>query len=459
MGLTDTIAAVATAQGEGGVGIIRISGPDALRVALVLFRTTDTEIQDRRLHYGSVIDRAGNTVDIGFLAYMKAPRSYTGEDVVELHCHGGPLILKEVLEVVIGSGARLARPGEFTKRAFLNGKLDLAQAEAVIDLIRAQTELSLSAARGRLEGDLSRKVNAVKGGLFNLLARLEAELDFSEHEIDELPAGEILSGMKEAEGDIEKLLSTYGEGRAIREGVKTLILGRPNAGKSSLLNILLQEERAIVTPVPGTTRDIIEEVVSIRGIPVRLMDTAGLRHTDDQVEAIGVRLAKDRIKDAALILYLIDASTQPFSEDREYLFSMEGREILIVANKSDLLSPEKRAGIESEFEGHKMIFISALTGDGVEGLKEEIFTVAAGRRPGLTDVPPGELVASLRHKESLEKSLEGLRRAQTAMEDGLAKEFVATDLRAALDSLGEITGETTTEDILERIFSSFCIGK
>ncbi len=464
----DTIAAVATPPGEGGVGIVRISGPKALYVAQAVFAPArDTcEIRPLRLYYGTIKDPStGRAVDDGYMVYMKGPRSFTGEDTVELHCHGGLLVTKKVLEAVLSAGARTAGPGEFTRRAFLNGKLDLSQAEAVCDLIRAQTESAMRSARGRLKGGLSRRVNSIKEILLDLLVRVEAELDFAEDEIEETPSGTLSEGIERARGEIEELVATYEQGRILREGVKAAILGRPNTGKSSLLNILLREERAIVTDVPGTTRDVIEEVVVIRGLAVRLMDTAGLRDTVDEVESIGVERARERVKEAALVLFVVDSSSGDFSGDRELLETTLGmspdKKVVVVANKMDLVGEKERirGEVEKAFTGRPVVFISAFREEGIGDLEEKIVEEAVGRRHAATEADPGELVTSLRHKEALLRALEGLERAGAAVENGLAREFIATDLRWSVDRLGEITGETTTEDILDRIFSSFCIGK
>lgn len=453
--IEDTIAAIASAQGEGGVGVIRLSGPKALDVALARFHASGP-VEERRLVYGSFLGPGEARIDVGFLAWMPSPRSYTGEDVVELHCHGGPLVLREVLSSVTGAGARPALPGEFTKRAFLNGKLDLAQAEAVIDLIRARTTLALEAARGRLEGGLSRKVGSIKEGLVGLLAHIEAELDFSGEEIDALPVDEALGQIDRASAEARRLLSTFTEGRALREGVRTVILGRPNAGKSSLLNVLLEEERAIVTPMPGTTRDIIEEVVEIKGLPVRLMDTAGLRKSADEVESIGVRMAMERAAGAALIIFVADLAAD-FQGDIEILSGLDRDRTIVAANKADI-AMERLAEARRAFEGFEVVAISALTHDGIEPLKGLMFEKASGKGPGM-EAPAGELVASVRHRDCLEKCLQRLACAREAVRDGLARELVAADIRASIDALGEITGETTTEDILDMVFSSFCIGK
>lgn len=452
---SDTIAAIATPQGEGGVGIIRLSGPKALEVALKRFRAAGP-VEERRLIYGSILGPANERLDVGFLAYMPSPRSYTGEDVVEFHCHGGPLLLRQVLSAIVKAGARLAGPGEFTRRAFINGKLDLSQAEAVIDMIRAQTSLSLSSARGRLEGGLSRKVASLKAPLVELLAHVEAELDFTEEEIDGLPASVIFSKISNAAAGVEQLLSTFGEGRALREGLKVLILGRPNAGKSSLMNVLLQEVRAIVTPIPGTTRDVIEETLEIRGMPVRLMDTAGLREAADEVEAIGVRLARGKIEEAGLIIFVADLSAD-LTADREILSSLPFDKTIIAANKVDIGSARLQEA-RASFEGFDVVPISATAEQGIEALKDLLFEKAAGGKAGM-ETPVGELVASVRHRDCLVKCLIGLERAEAALAEGLPRELAAADIRASIDALGEITGETTSEDILDIIFSSFCIGK
>ena len=470
---SDTIAAISTPPGEGGIGIVRISGPGAKAAGLKVFRPVHPEkapgdIEERYFNYGFMIDPEKNEeIDNGFLVFMEGPGSYTGEDTIELHCHGGALIMKKVLDAVLKRGARIANPGEFTRQAFLNGKLDLAQAEAVIDLIRAQTEYCLSSARGRLAGFFSRNVNEVKEVLVNLLARIEAELDFPE-DTTGLTNDFFFDETDKASRALKRLVSTYEEGRVIRDGVRVLILGRPNTGKSSLLNILLKEERAIVTEVPGTTRDVIEEVLNIRGILVRLMDTAGLREHADYVESIGIKAAKERIGTAQLILFVVDSSLSdgnfkdagPWREDLKLLKETEGKKVLVVANKLDLVDEKAREKIRKAFQGFKPHFISALHSAGIEELKDAIHEEAVGRgRGGVHETPPGELVTSLRHKVSLEEALKGVERSVRAQKEGLPREFAATDLRWSINSLGEITGETTTEDILDRIFSEFCIGK
>ena len=463
----DTIAAVSTPPGEGGIGIIRISGSNAFDCAgRVFFPAGERQkpLKERYLHYGLMKDAGGRVLDNGCVVLMKGPASYTGEDVAELQCHGSTLVLREVLASVLKAGARLAEPGEFTKRAFLAGKLDLAQAEAVIDIIRASTRAALASARGRLGGAFSRRVEEIKETLVELLAGIEAELDFpEEEEVEPMASCAIIEVLERAEERLEKLLATFDEGRALREGVRVLILGRPNVGKSSLLNLLLDEQRAIVTPVPGTTRDVIEEVVNIRGLPVRLMDTAGLRDTADPVESIGVANAREKVKDASLVLYVVDASEpSSFHLDIEELARVgkeDDAKVIVIANKSDLAGKQKDAA-EKAFEGFLMTHTCAVDGAGLAGLKDAIFASVVHRAPDEeAQTPAGELVASLRHSTALSGALEGVVRAREAATNGVEKEFVATDVRWAVDRLGEITGETTTEDILERIFSTFCIGK
>ena len=332
--LSDTICAIATPFGEGGIGIIRISGSDAKKIAYAVFRPKRQykRFESRRLYYGTILNPAYNTsLDDVLMAVMERPKSFTGEDVVEFQCHGGQLVLQRVIELILRHGARLAEPGEFTKRAFLNSKIDLAQAESVIDLIRAKTDLSLRAARIQMEGQLSQKINLIKEDIVDLLVHIEAELDFSDEEdvtgISDLEIEKRLNGIK---NETQKLLSTYEEGRILKEGISCVILGRPNVGKSSLLNLLLKEERAIVTPIPGTTRDIIEEIVNIKGIPLRLMDTAGLRETQDEVESIGIRFTMKRLEASQMVLFVVDISSNNFEEDIKILEKIFNKKIIVI---------------------------------------------------------------------------------------------------------------------------------
>jgi tRNA modification GTPase len=467
---TDTIAAIATPAGEGGIGVIRISGPDALKVGKKVSRPVKgvKGLTERYLAYGRAIDPSNGVVlDDVLMTFMKGPRSYTGEDVVELYCHGGALVLKKVLEAVLHAGARLAGPGEFTRQAFLNGRLDLAQAEAVIDVIRSQTSAALASARGRLDGVFSKKVNRIKGRLVNLLMHIEAELDFPEDEVEGMADKHLLVELNEAEEEAVRLINTFDEGRAINDGVKTLILGRPNVGKSSLLNLLLKEERAIVTEIPGTTRDVIEEAVNIGGVSIRLMDTAGLRETTDFVESIGVKAAKEKIDAAGLILFVVDSSgADGFKEDLRLLGEVSRKKVIVAANKMDLIDAKQRVKIVNLFSPFRVVFLSATNGVGVDGLEEAVYEEAVGHSFGTggaggagLDVDPGELVVSVRHKNALASAIDGLKRAGGALAEGAPREIVSSELRLAVTRLGEITGEVTTEDILDKIFSEFCIGK
>lgn len=455
MKATDTITAPATPWGEGGIGIVRISGPLAPEIARKVFRLKDPEIKERYLHYGRIVDPlTDTTIDDGFLVYMKGPRSYTGEEVVELHCHGGPLILQKVVEVVIKNGARLAEPGEFTKQAFLNGKMDLTQAEAVCEVIKARTDTALRSARGRLEGRLSKRIHQLRDILVEVLVPVEAELDFPEDGLQGLSEERFLEHLSTVERGLKRLINTYSEGAVLKYGIKTLILGRPNVGKSSLLNVLLREERAIVAPLPGTTRDIIEDTINIRGLPVRIMDTAGLRSTDDYVESMGVRMARQRIEDAELVLFVLDSSVDDFREDVALLQDLREKKVIIVANKVDLVDDSTCGRIESIFKGYRLVFTSALHDRGIERLKDSIYTCAVGKICS-QDTDPGEFITSLRQKRALEQALECVARAKNSP----TRELQAEDIKGALTKLSEFVGEITTEDILDRIFSEFCIGK
>lgn len=469
---TDTIAATVTPTGQGAVSIIRLSGPDSVTILEKIFTSNKNQkLKNRFVHYGIIKDKDGAVLDDCLAVIMSGPNSYTGEDVVEIFCHGSTLITKRVLSLLFSLGARPADGGEFTKRAFLNGKMDLAEAEAVADIITAETDMALTSAQAQRRGGLSIKVKDIKEGVINLMTLLEAELDFSEEEeVERTASKDIIASINIATGDIGKLLSTFNEGRIIKDGIRVLILGRPNSGKSSLLNVLLKEERAIVTDTPGTTRDVIEDVINLKGLPLRLMDTAGLRETSDKVEALGIKAAKDRILEAGIILYVIDASSEP-SEVKEDLKNLEeirsedeAKKIIIVMNKADIM---KSQGVEpkdiliefkSDFEPYKVKFISALEEVGIEGLEEFIASELIGENTQIS-LSGGEVVTNLRHKNCLEKALKHLSMAVEGIISGDAREFTARELREALDALGEITGETTADDILERIFSTFCIGK
>jgi tRNA modification GTPase len=456
----DTIAAIATPLGEGGIGIVRVSGPGALEIAKSIFRAKNkswTTAGSHRIFYGHVVDREGQVVDEVLLSYMQAPHTYTREDVVEINCHGGIVPLRRVLELVLGCGARLAEAGEFSKRAFLNGRLDLAQAESVIDIIRARTETGLKLAVSQLRGDLSRKIFSLQDKLLGLLAQLEAVVDFPEEGLEESAAAEILASSQELLKEVEQLIKGAETGKIYREGISTVIIGRPNVGKSSLLNALLREDRAIVTEIPGTTRDIIEEIINIKGIPLKIIDTAGLRETDDEVEKIGVAKTRDNINRADLVLMVLDAARGLADEDRSIIESISGRKSIILLNKVDV---EVINIDESEVlrlaPDCPLLWISAEQGTGLAELEDTIVDMVLGGQATSSDTL---LVASVRHKQALEKAASHLLEVINGINERLPLDMVSIDLRSAWEQLGEITGTTSTEELLDRIFADFCIGK
>ncbi len=465
--LNDTICAVATPLGEGGIGIVRISGEKAVDIAsgLVVLRSGQplASAASHVLHHAEILDTADASrrarLDDALVVVMRAPRSFTGEDVIELQCHGGLLILQTVCEALVRAGARLAEPGEFTKRAFLNGRLDLAQAEAVLDTIRAKTTGSLRIAQEQLRGTLSKEIDSVRETLISLLAHVEAGIDFVEEDISFIQTAELADGLTRARDAIGRLLAHSREGRILREGVTAAIIGRPNVGKSSLLNALLKTDRAIVTPVPGTTRDVLEEVLNIRGIPVRLLDTAGIRDTDDPVEQEGVRrshVAKER---ADLLLIVLDGSAPLTPEDRTLLEDTllgTDQKRLVVVNKMDLPGRLDPSALPPAGSGCAVVHISATTGDGLDDLRDQIRALLL--RPDF-ETRETVLVTHLRHQTALQRAEDAVTATLTSVEARQAGELIAMDLRAAIDALGEITGAVSTDDILDRIFKEFCIGK
>ena len=480
--LHDTICAVATPVGEGGIGILRISGEKALDAASPLLRLRSghplAALQSHRLYYADILRPAlqpsspgllhgevraketkTGTLDEALVVVMRAPHSYTGETVVEIHCHGSPLVLHLLSEAVVQAGARLADPGEFTKRAFLNGRLDLAQAEAVLDTIRAKTASSLTLAQEQLRGTLSTEVNSFRESLLRLLAHVEAAIDFTEEDITFIQAEELESTIRQTKAKITALAESSREGRILREGVMTVIVGRPNVGKSSLLNALLRTDRAIVTAVPGTTRDVLEEVLNMRGVPLRLLDTAGLRHTNDHVEQEGVRRSRSAMEQADLLLIVFDGSLPICEEDRRLLNEYPEKKRLVVINKSDLPCVMDASDLASSLEDacpSPVVRISARHGQGLDELRDVIRTLLLRADFEATE---GPVVTHLRHQTALLRARESLAGAEHSVTKGLSGEFVAMDLRGAVDALGEITGAVSTDDILDRIFRDFCIGK
>ncbi|MFW6112852.1 MAG: tRNA uridine-5-carboxymethylaminomethyl(34) synthesis GTPase MnmE [Thermodesulfobacteriota bacterium] len=452
----DTIAAISTPPGEAGIGIVRLSGPRAQAIARQLFRPRRPRDpwQSHRLYLGHILDSKGHVLDEVLLTLMRAPQTYTREDVVEIHCHSGFAVLKAVLAEVLAQGARLARPGEFTLRAFLAGRLDLSQAEAVLEVIQARTQASLRVAAAHLAGGLGKRLGEVRPVLLHLLARVDAALDFPDEAAELSPQSldEELAGPLE---ELEQLLATYQQGRLLREGVGVVLAGRPNVGKSSLLNRLLNTERAIVTDIPGTTRDVIEETISLAGVPLRLSDTAGLREARDLVEELGVARSRERLAQADLILLLVDASEPLSSEDVQTLEDLAARPVLLVLNKIDLPQKIKVEDVR-RYSSQPVVEISALTGQGLERLEQAMVdaVLAGGAQPA------GEIVTQARHAELLAQAQEALNRGRELLEQPEPPwELLAFEVKEALTALGEITGEEVGDAVLDQIFAEFCIGK
>ena len=459
----ETIAAIATPEGKGGIAVIRISGAEALIVLQRFFRRNEEgkgvyDMASHKLYRGQIYDPVSdNFVDNVLCVLMKAPHSYTGEDVVEIHSHGGYAVPKRVLDIVLKNGARAANPGEFTLRAFINGKMDLAQAEAVADVVNAQTDESLRQAEFQLEGVLSKKVNELKGQILDVLAEVEAHVDFPEDEIEPIVREQISRRTEIVAEELARLLKTYKEGRIIRKGVYTAILGKPNVGKSSILNCLVMQDRAIVSPFPGTTRDFIEESIVVAGIPLRLVDTAGLRASTDELESFGIELTKKKAKEAEFIIAVFDGSAELDQDDLEIISSLRGNKSVLVINKIDLPRKLSEQEIQTHMRNHAIVSTSAKDGSGIDDLKAAILGKITGR--GGEREGSEFLISELRHKIAVEKASEGLKTFKEALSKGDSPEFLAVDLRYALHALGEITGEVTTEEVLGKIFAKFCIGK
>lgn len=453
----ETISAISTPPGEGGVGIVRLSGKSAIAIAAQCFRSArgnDLRAGRARVCYGHIIGADGAVLDEVLVHVMRAPHSYTREDVVEINAHGGAAPLNAILEETLRLGARLAAPGEFTRRAFLNGRIDLVQAEAVIDRIRARTRASLAAANAAASGTLSTRLHQLREDLANALARIEAAVDFPEEDLPGLVNEALFNRLRETQAAMAALLDTADAGRLYREGAAIAIAGRPNVGKSSLFNALLRDARAIVTPAAGTTRDRLEEVINLRGIPARLVDTAGLRHTENEVERIGVGLAREALEQAQVILLVLDATAPETPEDRQLADELHRLDTPVVAvlNKTDLAPETPLPAWAGRL--HAGQAVSALTGAGLGPLED----ILAKLLTGGAHLAAGQAMLNRAHqKDSLRRAVEQV--AHLLDNTGASPEFLALDLREALDALGEITGETTPEDILDTIFSTFCIGK
>lgn len=469
----DTIAAIATPLGEGGLAVIRLSGAQALAVADKCFRPVGpnsrkpAEATTHTIHYGKVM-RAGRQVDEVLCAVMRAPRTYTREDVVEITCHGGLLAAKTVLDTVLENGARLAEPGEFTKRAFLNGRLDLTQAEAVLDVIHSRTELALAAANEQLAGKLGQRINQLRDDLMHVLAHIEAHIDFPEEDIAPDTREQLEAHLERGLAFMDGLLRTADEGQILRRGIRAAIIGRPNAGKSSLLNQLLGHNRAIVSPIPGTTRDTIEETANIRGLPVVFIDTAGLREAHDELELEGIRRSRESLARAEFILHVLDASEPLTAADLNYLTEFAGKKRILVGNKSDLprkleLPPLSPSDGERTMEGRvrgrecpPSVDVCCTSGQGIESLKDAIKSLVWS---GEIKSEMLQVMINSRHQDALRRARESTALTLAALRADLTLDLVAVDLHAAVNAVGEVVGQTATEDLLDSIFSQFCIGK
>ncbi len=454
-----TIAAISTAMSTSGIGIIRISGEDAMEVISRIYRSKGgkkdiTKVSTHTIHYGYIYDKE-ELIDEVLVMIMKAPRTFTGEDTVEIDCHGGVYAMKRVLETVLKNGARLAEPGEFTKRAFLNGRLDLSQAEAVMDVIQAKNEYALKSSMEQLRGSVLRAIREIRETLLYHIAYIESALDDPEHiSLDGYPQ-ELRAIVEKEEQEVDHLLKSASDGKMIQEGIKTVILGKPNAGKSSLLNLLVGENRAIVTDIAGTTRDILEEYITLHGITLRMIDTAGIRETEDVVEKIGVGKAKEMAKDADLILYVVDSSAPLDENDEEIISMLEDKKTIVIYNKTDLISVVDKGELE-EKTGRPVIPVSAVEETGIRELEEKIKELFFNGELSFNDEV---YITNARHKEALEAARNSLELVRNSIDLGMPEDFFSIDLMNAYESLGKILGEAVGEDLVNEIFSRFCTGK
>lgn len=456
--MEDTIAAISTAYGEGGIGIIRISGENALFVLKDIFKPLSghSEFSSRKMVYGKVIGENDRIIDEALAVYMKGPKTYTAEDVVEINCHGSMVSLRKTLALVLRKGARLAEPGEFTKRAFLNGRLDLSQAEAVMDIIKAKTEKSFDVALSQLEGGISEKVKDIRKELLDILVNITVNIDYPDEDIEELTYEKLKKDIMSIGDMIEKLLSTASAGRMIREGIRIAIVGKPNVGKSSLMNGLLKESRAIVTDIPGTTRDTIEESVSIKNIPVFLIDTAGIRETSDKVEKLGIEKSKEAFNKSDFVIFILDGSEKLTDEDENIIEYLYNRNSLVLINKNDLGQIISKKDIEEKLPRATVVETSLIAGKGIRETEDIIENLVYGGK-----ISQGEsvMVNNIRHTELLQKSSDFLNDAYNMAEEEEALDFIEIDIRSAYEALGEIIGETVSDDIINEVFSRFCLGK
>ena len=449
-----TIAAIATPHGTGGVSIIRVSGPESLDTVDRVFRAKSKkalkDVKSHTLHYGFIKD-GDKVIDEVLVSVMRAPNTFTREDTVEVNCHGGLMVTERVLSLILANGARLSAPGEFTKRAFLNGRLDLSQAEAVIDIINSPSNLALSSAANQLGGALSAEINTLRDTVLESLAKINANLDYPEEDMDEYESGELLKDLERVKNRLNELLSTASRGRLIRDGIDTVICGKPNVGKSSVLNLLARESRAIVTDIAGTTRDVIEERITIEDIVLNVFDTAGIRETDDKIESLGIDKSKEYIEKAELVLFVVDSSKALSNEDMEIFKSIKDKNVIVLFNKTDLGEMESTA-----FDGFDTVALSAKTGFGLKALSDKI---TEKFKLGEICARDSAVITNLRHKEALNHAYTSVFKAYDALSLGMPHDLVSIDLTDCAAHLGEITGKTVAEEIVDKIFARFCLGK
>lgn len=454
----DTITAIATPLGEGGIAIIRVSGPTAVKAVDKIFKGREalSTVDSHTIHYGHLVDEAGDVLEEVMVSVMRAPRTFTREDVVEVNCHGGIVSVKRVLDLILAQGVRMAEPGEFTKRAFLNGRIDLSQAEAVIDLIRAKTDRAMKVAVNQVQGKLSTLIGKLRHQLVELMAHIEVTIDYPEHDVDEVTRNLLSEKSRWVQDEIGKMLRTAKQGKILREGLSTVIVGRPNVGKSSLLNSLLQEVKAIVTDIPGTTRDIIEEYVNVRGVPLRLVDTAGIRETEDIVERIGVERSREMLGKADLVLLILNFGEELTDEDRSLLAVVQSMNAIVIVNKTDLPQRIDLEEVRSLAKEIPLVTISVKEEQGIEQLEEAIaslFFAGSVQGDDLT------YVSNARHIQLLNEAHKTIGEAIEAVENGLPVDMVAFDIRRTWELLGEVVGDAVSDDLIDQIFSQFCLGK
>lgn len=457
----DTIAAISTPPGEGGIGIVRISGDEAIEIADKLYRMGKKSLADQdthTIHYGKIVNpKTGDIVDEVMVSVMRAPKTYTREDVVEINSHGGILVVNKVLQVVLNNGARLAEPGEFTKRAFLNGRIDLSQAEAVMDMIRAKTDRAMHVAVDQLDGQMARLIRDLRQKILDTLAQVEVNIDYPEYDdVEEMTSQLLEDKAREVKADIQKLLETAQQGKILREGLATAIIGRPNVGKSSLLNTLLRQDKAIVTDVAGTTRDVIEEYVNVKGVPLKLIDTAGIRETDDEVEKIGVDRSRQAIQQADLILLVFNQSEKLTAEDEALIEVTEGQNRIILLNKTDLDQQLNVDKLSQLIANDPIVSTSMMTQAGMDELQDKIAELFFSGQTGERDAT---YVSNTRHIALLEEAEDALSEVLNGIALDMPVDLVQIDMRRAWDLLGEITGDSVQDELITKLFSQFCLGK